>query len=535
MKIFKNIKWLILSISFMGLSACVDETINMDPNTNPDMDPNMQLVTVQVLPSNDAEAWHRYLIYPGGFMNHWTNDWALVEYGGKGKKNDSYFSQLWESMYPSVIKNVVDLMERTRDKEEYVNVHAAARILRVQNFLRLTDYYGDIPYFGAGMAYYNGVFKPEYDRQEDIYKDFFKELKEASAQFDDSKASIASGDVYYGGDLAKWKKFANSLRLRIAMRLIKVDPALAKSEAEAAIKDGVFTSNADMCYVMHDDVVSTNPSGGNGLANRFGYGISSTFRISKELVKVMERTQDPRILYYGGSYLEDDVRTDITKYLLKEHKKYETFALGAQLFSWYDNPNANLSPDPIKITLDNGKEIEVPKLLQFMQPSKLISNPATPFIHVSYAEIEFLLAEAAYRGYNVGGGTAASHFEAGLKAAVKQWELFGATPKQEDIDSFVKANTLKSGTELNQIATQLWVLQFMDPFESWANYRRLELPVEVKFYNYYPGDNQSEGKTPRRMQYPVSEQTSNPEGYKSAVDRLASKQDTWIERVWWDK
>ncbi|NDV78718.1 SusD/RagB family nutrient-binding outer membrane lipoprotein [Dysgonomonas sp. 511] len=531
MNIIKNIKWLALA-AIVGLTACIDEDLNKDPNTNPDMDPNLQITTIQVLPTSDPEAWHRYLIYPGGFINQWSNDWSLVEYGGKGKKNDSFFAQLWESMYPSVIKNVVDLVERTRDKPEYVNAHAAGRIMRVENFLRLTDYYGDIPYFEAGMAYYSGAFKPAYDRQEDIYKDFFKELKEAAGQFNSSAESIAGGDMYYSGDLEKWRKLANSLRLRIAMRLIKVDPALAKQEAEAAVADGVFTSNSDICYVMHDDVGGTGPSGGNAIANRFLNANSSTFRISKQLIAAMEKTQDPRIPYYAGSYLEDNVRTDITPLLYKAYGKYETFAIGAELFSW--DERATVPNNPVSLTLDNGTIISVERLYQFMQPSKIISNPATPYIHMSYAEVELLLAEAAFRGYNVG-GSAASHFQAGLKAAVEQWSLFGVSPDQTALQAFLNTNTLKTGTEMEQIATQLWILSFLDPFETWSNYRRLGLPREANFLNNYPTENESKGESPRRMQYPVSEQTSNPEGYQSAIDRLESKTDTWNERVWWDK
>jgi len=534
MKIINNMKWFLLLAVAVGFTACIDEEINKDPNTNAEMDPNMQITTIQVLQSNDPEAWHRYLIYPGGFMNQWTNDWSLAEYGGKGKKHDGHFAQLWESMYPSVIKNAVDLMERTRENPDYVNAHAAARILRVENFLRLTDYYGDVPYFDAGMAYYTGSFKPMYDRQEDIYKDFFKELREASEQFDSSKESINRGDMYYQGDYTKWKKFANSLRLRIAMRLIKVDPALAKQEAEAAVAAGVFTSNSDICYVQHDNVSGTGVSSGNGLANRFLNASSSTFRVSKELIRAMERTQDPRILYYGGSYLEDNVRTDITKYLYAEYGSYATFALGSEAFSWENYPDAEVPRNPIELTLDNGSTVSVPKLLQFMQPSKLISNPGSPYIHMSYAEVEFLLAEAAYRRYNVG-GTAASHFEAGLRAGVEQWTLFSATIDQAAINSFVTANPLRSGTELEQVATQLWVLHFLDPFETWSNYRRLGLPAEANFLNRYPGENESNGQSPRRIQYPISEQTSNPEGFKAAIDRLPSKTDTWTERVWWDK
>lgn len=518
----------------LTLGSCIPDSLNDNPNASTNLDPNLQLTTVQLLPSNDAEAWHRYLIYPGGFMNQWANDWALVTYGGSAAKNDSYFSQLWISTYPSVITEVVDLVERTRGVSDQINIHAAGKVLKVQNFLRLTDYYGDIPYFDAGMAYYTGVFKPKYDTQKEIYDDFFKELKEAVTMFDDSKPRLTA-DLYYDGNIDRWKRFANSLRLRIAMRLIKVDPAKAKAEAEDAVKSGVFTSNDDICFVKHERIQTTDPSGGNGLANRLlADNKSSTFRLTKELIGTMEDLKDPRIRFYAGSYIEDATRSEITDQLLAHYGSYKKFTLGAQHYSY----DANVAPEtnPINVTV-NGATVSVAALHQFMQPSKLICDPGAPYVHLSYAEVEFLLAEAAYRGYNVG-GTAATHFESGLRAAVNQWRtVFGASLDNLDsmLETFVTSNKLQSGKELDQINTQLWILHFMDPFETWSNWRRTGLPAEqTKFFNYRPASNESGGQTPRRIQYPISEQGNNPEGYKEAVDRMGGKDD-WMNRIWWDK
>ena len=527
MKNNKYIKWILSVVGVVLISSCIPDNLNNNPTASTQMDPNLQIPTVQLLPSNYADEWHRYFIYPGGFMNQWTNDWAVIAHGGAGVMNDSYFANMWDEYYPLVILNVVDLVERTRDIEEYTNIHAIGLILKVENFLRLTDYYGDIPYFEAGMAFYSGSLKPAYDKQEDIYMDFFEQLKTAHSLLSESQPRPTS-DLYYNGDISKWKKYANSLRLRIAMRLVKVKPEIAKAEAEDAVRSGVFTSNADICYVQHDNVQTVKrESGGNGIANRLlDNAKSSTFRLAKELIGTMETLKDPRIRFYGGSYLEDAGRPEITDQVFAHYHSYASFALGAQLFSWSQEANIQGS-----ITIDfNGESVSVPALLQYLQPSKLITNPGSPHIRMSYAEVEFLKADAAQRGYNVG-ESAASLFTKGLEAAVRQWTLFEAKIDEAALTTFINANPLKSGQELEQINTQLWVLHFLDPFETWSNWRRTGLP-DIKFYNYHAG-NQSDGQTPRRIPYPVSEQTSNPEGLKSAVDRMGGK-DEWTNRVWWD-
>ena len=527
----KNIylKWTMPLLIALLMGSCISNNLNDNPTASTSMDPNIQLTTVQLLHSTNADDWHRYLIYPGGFMNHWTNDWATINYGGAGQKNDSYFAHFWGVYYPVIIREAVDLVERTRDVEKYTNVHAAAKVAKVEHFLRLTDFYGDIPYFDAGKAYYSGVFKPAYNKQEDIYKDFFKELKEAVELFDPS-GDVVTGDIYFNGNTERWIKYANSLRLRIAMRLIKVDKTWAETEAKLAIEAGVMASNDDICYIQHDNQQAEFESSSNGIGNRMLLDKSSTFRISRELVETMENTNDPRLRYYCGSYLEDGPRTEITDLLYNHYGSYSKIALPAQHYSWsYTNSV------PAIVLNVNGADVEVSALLQYMQPSKLVSNPGAPYIRMSYAEVEFLIADALARNMNIGvGGDANSHYIAGLDAAVRQWTLFGASIDEDALTKFKADNKLQASNELNQINTQLWVLHFLDPFETWSNWRRSGLPVDqLKFHQYHSG-NESDGQTPRRLQYPVAEQTSNPEGLKEAVDRMNGV-DSWIGRLWWDK
>ncbi|MDR2293471.1 MAG: SusD/RagB family nutrient-binding outer membrane lipoprotein [Prevotellaceae bacterium] len=181
----------------------------------------------------------------------------------------------------------------------------------------------------------------------------------------------------------------------------------------------------------------------------------------------------------------------------------------------------------------NGETWSVPHSFQRLQPSKLITRFDAPFIHMTYAEVEFLIAEAAYRGWNAGEGSAESHFEKALDAAVRQWSLFDVSNLDETaITDFINFNKNNfAGNELTEINTQLWILHFLDPMETWANWRRTGIP-EINFIVW--SDNASNGKIPRRMEYPIEEQTKNAENYQEAVSRMGGTDD-WTNRIWWDK
>ena len=526
---------IVLLSLLLGISCTDFDELNTDPNSASEMDPDLMLTTVQYLPGSNWQEQYRYWIYPGGFMNHWTGKYAVTEYGGFGQQHSNYQERLWITYYPNVINKVVALIESTKDDESYVNVNSMARILKVQNFLKLTDYYGDIPYFDAGRGFYDDKLTPKYDKQEDIYNDFFKELKEAENALDESKPS-AKYDLIYNGDIAKWKKYANSLRLRIAMRLIKINPTKAQQEAEDAIAAGVFTSNEDISYVKYENVRSpvSGTGKGNGVATYLrgsNDAVGSDTYISTELVEVLEEMDDPRLLnqYYCMSALNDVDRTDITDLVLQERGSYAAMTCQAQRFRWDPNTKYN---SPWSVTIENnGSPLTINQYTYMMRPSKYLMEYDAPYIYISYAEVEFLMAEAAARGWNVN-GTAAEHYKNGLEASVRQWTLFGAPVDENEVTAFSAANPLTIGDELNEINTQLWVLHFIDPLEAWANFRRSGLP-EIEFYNYQPSVNQSNGVAPRRMIYPVEEQTKNTDNYNEAVSRIG--EDNWTKRVWWDK
>ena len=150
------------------------------------------------------------------------------------------------------------------------------------------------------------------------------------------------------------------------------------------------------------------------------------------------------------------------------------------------------------------------------------------------------MAEAAVRQWNISTESAKEHYKKGLKAAIKQWELFGATlPTDAQINTFVEKQSvlLDAGTigALEEINKQLWILYILDPIEAWSNIRRTEMPSQyVMFKNLAPTENESNGKRPARMMYPIEEQTKNKANLEAALERMGGTDD-WTKHVWWDK
>jgi hypothetical protein len=530
-------RFLLFTFFTLLLVSCDNfEEMNQNPVTSTDMDANLMLPTIQLqLSGGQFEQLRNSFIYSGEWMQHWTGEYSTTEYGGKGVRSDAYMGALWTAQYPREVKNIVDMVERTKDDPAQVNINAVSRIMKVYIFSRLTDVYGDIPYFQAGQGYYTQVFTPQFDRQEDIYNHFFEELDAAVKSIDPAQKAV-SEDFYFEGDLEKWRRFGNSLRLRLAMRLTKVNLAKAQAEAEAAIALGVMESNDDMAVMKH--IVTTwrgGTFGGNGVSYTFmntsTTADESVFRMCSTFASFMEDTNDPRITMYGRSYLKSANRPDdITDAVFEEVGSYSAMSLLPSTFSW----EASAQGNPVDIEYNGATIQDLTKLYQSLQPSNWIAAIDAPYIMMSYAEVELWKAEAAFRNWTTG-GTAQEHFANALDAGVKQMYVY-AVPEvsQSVIDDFVDANELVAGQELEQINSQLWVNFALNGQEAWANWRRSGFPAIV-YPNRDPGVNQSNGEIPRRMQYPQEELDYNTANAQAAISRMPGASDNWMNRVWWDK
>lgn len=521
-------KLFVVSIAAILVSGCTKkfEQLNTDPNsvTINNYNPLYHLSRAQLeyTGNNDFsyETWRVNIIYAGMMMQQLANSsWYA---GDKYMGNQAWAQAYFDVAYPSQVKYIADLLEVTKDKPQYANLYQIGRIMRVMIFHRITDIYGDVPYSQSGLGYYDRVFTPKYDKQQDIYMDMLKELDEAGTALDPGKDKPGSADLIYGlggafnpnnseaAQIGKWKKLANSLMLRLAMRLTKADPANAKTWAEKAYSKGLIQSNADNAFIMHETTGGRNTVNRNSniLAGEWNATANGEVFLSKTFVDFLKNSNDPRL-----------------QWMAKVKSSGNTLpANQIGLPNGYDQNGGatDVSHAPgFSGSINNFSTIRADILLRLDGPTFL----------VTYAQTELLLAEAAKRGWNVG-GNAQVHYQNGVRASMEQLTQFNSSAVIPDaaITAYLTANPYVDANGLQQINTQYWAANFLDWYETWANWRRSGFPVLAPVN--YPG-NATGGTIPRRMLYPTSESSSNATNYQEAISRQGA--NTYTTKVWWDK
>jgi hypothetical protein len=451
-----------------------------------------------------------------------------TRYGFEYVKNKQYMSELWELGYPNDVLNITDAVDRTATDATRSNLNAICRIMKMYIFSRITDLYGDVPYSQAGKAYSTGVVRPAFDSQKDIYDSFFSELSAAEAKLDATKDAV-SQDIYYQGNINAWKKFANSLRLRLAMRLIKIDPEKAKTEVLAAYAAGVFTSNSDICLTQHADIQNSySDIRGNGVSVAINqYPDEGRPRVCNTLIDEMKNTNDPRLQYIARDYWvnpnKPSERIDVT-----DGVKAQTglVGVGPGKYNYDDFLGA------INVDVPGHGTVSVPNNGQKAQLANFLITNDAPYLHLTYAEVEFLLAEATQRWGLSLGADAKTHYQNGMAAACQQLSLFkdGPVLTAAQIQQFQTDNPLAPGKELQMIDTQLWVALLLNGPEAYANWRRTGFPLLIPAVT---GESTTT-TIPRRFEYPLTETEQNSVNITKAVAALGGKDD-WTARVWWDK
>ena len=396
--------------------------------------------------------------------------------------------------------------------------YAMAQTMWVLTFHKITDYWGPIPYFSAGQP----ATTVPYDAQDKIYADFFVKLDSANATLKAHAGENHFGnyDLFYGGDVNKWIKLTNSLRLRLAVRISKVDPAEAKIQAESAFAEGVMTASPD------DDAFvqrSTKGGDGNGLSIMSDW---NEFRMSASMESVLKGYSDPRMgvffLPAVGTGTFDGLRNGLTVAQLGDasNKADANSHAGAR----WASPSAGGSADYLS-TAQNVMET---------------------------AEVYFLRAEGALLNWNMG-GTPKDLYEAGITNSMKQWGITGAavttyinstatpvapndflhSPALTNIP--VKFDPANQDIQKEQIATQKWLALYPDGLEAWADYRR------GHFNKLYPVANSDNPDIPdpttqwiRRIPFLLSEQQVNGPAVDAAV-QLLNGPDKVTTPLWWDK
>ncbi|MEH6306768.1 SusD/RagB family nutrient-binding outer membrane lipoprotein [Olivibacter sp. CPCC 100613] len=529
----RNILPSIMAIAML-LSACDKgfEAMNQNPNafTDPVLGNLFTTSLIRTAGTGTPDRNRTNIKYFAGTMQYMAS--LGINWSGDKNYENNQFGDLFETIYGTHLKELQQLIAAIEEKPELVNEGAMANIWRVFVLHRATDMYGDVPYTEAGQGYISGTFKPRYDKQSAIYPMMLASLETAAQQLDPSKSTFGNNDVLYQGDVAKWKTFAYSLMLRLGMRLSNVDPGQSKNWVEKAIAGGVMTNNDDIAKIEH---VAGNENTQNWDAfelkreslpeSNAGKG---PVKLGKTLIDALVDRDDPRLSFYATLWQGNIVAEQSARLPASTNP-----TLQQGLPNGYDaNTIRNVFP---------GFSNEM--LAEFSEPNTgTIASLNAPTIILSYSEVEFLLAEAALRGW--GSGTAAEHYNKAITANMQSTSLFPITTLYTGqsiipitiINSYLARNPLDESAsfdkQMEQIFTQFWLAHFMyyDNFEAFSTWRRTGYPLLDP--PNYPG-NFTGGKHLVRLRYPVSEATLNKENYDQAIADQGS--DLYTTPVWWDK
>ncbi|WP_031427507.1 SusD/RagB family nutrient-binding outer membrane lipoprotein [Flavimarina sp. Hel_I_48] len=502
---------LIASFSIISCDKDFDE-INVDPTTASQIDLRYKFPTaILYVAGQRYESWRANLIYQSTMIQHLSNTQGYWN-GDKYTYSAGYAEAFWTAQYPQGVKSIEDMKNQLETAGDTTSAeYAMVRILRVFQYQRLTDLYGDVPYSEAGAAFIDDDLRPSYDLQEDIYADMLNELNESAQLLGSGTSALGTADILFAGDQSKWKKWAYSLMLRLGLRMTKVDPAAAQDWAEIAIAGGVMESNEDIAYVVHEE--------GNGIVqngNGEVFTADGTPRMSETFINFLQG--DPRLTILAA--LPEDtgeVDSDGNAILRSDEERLDPAAQRGL-------------PNGLDATLLRESTGET-NTQDYSEPNRLyITSEAAPMFFQTYAEVEFMLAESAVR-WGSGDGDAAGHYAAGVEAAMKFLELYtpSAVISDDAIDQYLQENPLDANNALDQINTQYWAATFLNEYESYANWRRTGFPTLIPV-NYQ--GNVTNGTIPRRLTYLTSEPLTNGENYRAAVDSQGP--DLLTTRMWWD-
>jgi len=491
-------KILILLVILVTFGSCDDgfEELNVNPTKPTQLSPSTKLTYIQLHTGGSNYVAYLFwnVIHLMQNVQH-LNNTSYVSF--LYKEGNTHW--LFEEQFKTTAKNITDLEAQLETSEAPTAASdlAIARIQRVLIFSRITDVYGDIPYSEAGKGFLEGIRFPKYDKQSDIYADMLATLESSAATLGaGGTSSYGSADLLYGGDVVKWKKFANSLMLRLAMRMVKVDDDEAKAWATKAITGGVMTSNADIAYTQYENAANDGGPNVNPLTKCFTSRSSTQVKISKTFMDFMKDRNDPRVSVLCST---TDGNTDPA---LQFGQDINVATRGVA----NSKPNINIFGGSGTIIYD------------------------APFFFQTYAEVEFMLAEAAER-WGLAGGNVEVHYNTGVTAAMEYLAMYGhgvyITPTQ--ISDYLTANPFVAADALKMINEQYWVATFGNGLETFSNWKRSGYPVLVpaNVATILTG-----GEIPRRLPYPGSEKLNNPTNVAAAIAQQGG--DLLTTRMWWD-
>ena len=493
----------------------------------------------------------------------WVQHWNETTY-----QDESNYDQVtraipdnhWRIMYRDVLKNldeaarVISETDLELTNSQKPNKLAIIEILSVYAWSNLVETYGDIPYSEA-LDIDNLL--PKYDDGLTVYKDLLSRLDTAIGQLNSESSFSAGEDLMYGGDSASWKKFANTLKMRMGMTLADVDGGLSKTTVESAVASGVFDSNADDGEYHYSAIAPNN----NPVNDNLVLSGRNDYVAAKTIIDIMNDLNDPRRAEYFDPNINENIGevasvstagnvTTITftdpltvspivgnnAYIPVTDKPENPIRLGTitavgadfiEITNIITNPEVG---DVVFYAIYEGAVIgEQSRYALLTHVNRTMVDPTEPGTLLSYIEAEFLMAEGAARGYSVG-GTAEDHYVAGITASFEKWGATGlsaylANPKVDYNTALANSTSTPAWKEV--IGTQAWLALYNRTFAVYLSVRRLDYPILTEPVSMRGGG------YPVRYTYPVSEQNLNPTNYEAAASAIGG--DLPTTKLFWDK
>ncbi|OIV40069.1 SusD/RagB family nutrient-binding outer membrane lipoprotein [Flavobacterium johnsoniae] len=465
-----------ITLFAVSLTSCSDtlDEINKNPNaTETPLAPYLLTGTLKQsadLYWGDVNNFNSSLL----FVQHW----AKIQYTEPDRYDvsNTSFTSLWNTGYATLITDLNTILNFPADQANS-NYKGIALTLRSWTFLLLTDAYGSIPYKEAGLK-----VTPAYNTQKEVYTGLLEDLKNAQDLLGVGNGAV-TGDLSYKGDILKWKRLVNSLRLRIALRISDREPALAKQAAIDATSDaaGVLASNNDTFKFTYTSSPQQNPASA-------WFETRDDFRISKTMVDKLTELTDPRLPVYAQ--LPSDASVG----------KYVGGANGLS------NSDANSQG-----------------FAKTSKPGTYFLTSASPAVIVSYSEVLFNLSEAAARGYIA--GDAEQLYKDAITASFNQFGITNATV----ISNYLNQASVKydAANYAKSIGTQKWIAFFGQGLDAFTEWRRLDYPVLTA-----GPATVLDGKIPSRFFYPGTEQSLNGTSYQAAI--AVQGKDLLTTKLWFD-
>lgn len=461
-------------------SACDQGLTEVNDNPNAPTSVDAQYLLPEALNSGVGRA-----LGAGEMLTHtalWAQHIVEIQYPSEelGEVRAARLQGYWDGYYAGPLADVQEVVNKGADLGDG-NIQGVGLIWRAWLFHNVTDLYGDAPFSEAIQA--EEITQPAYDSQQQIYAGMISDLTDGAAMVGTGIRDFAAGDLLFHNDWQQWKRFAASMRMRLAMRMSEVDEAAARSAFIAAYNAGPISDNSENAFFDWPGAPYGNPLFANW-QGRDDHGVSAT------MIDSLASWNDPRLKLYAEPATEDGV---------------------------YRGLGNNIEVPPQSIAFYS-------RIGNFWRAD----GENTPSALFSYAEVLFLAAEAAQRGWIQ--EDPAALYMAGIRASLAEYQGMAANaPTDAEIEAYLAQPRVQynAATGMEQIQFQKWLALYLAGHEAWSNWRRIDMPELI------PGPDLSIARVPIRFAYPDGEQSLNNDNLQAAITRQGGGLSL-TDPVWWD-